>query len=143
MLRSAGDRRPNRRQFGQPLATIFLAALASLLIGCNSKNPDALTALNVDDNQAIMDLNNGMNAIASAPSNSGNDIAPAATPVERADAAAVADHPLKSQTQASSDERGRSAEVDATASSSGTTPETDETGPAEVPESDDQPANSM
>ena len=35
-----------------------------------------------------------MNAIASAPSNSGDDIAPPAKPVERADAAAVADHPL-------------------------------------------------
>lgn len=141
MLRSAGDRRPNRRQFGQPLATIFLAALASLLIGCNSKNPDALTGPDVDDNQAIMDLNNGMNAIASAPSNSGGDIAPPAKPVERADAAG-ADR-AATQTRASSNDRERSAEVDATALTSGTTPETDETHPAEVPDNQDQPSNAM
>jgi len=52
-----------------------LATLIVLLSACSSKNPDALTAVNVDENLAIMDANadatnvSGVNAVSSRDAN--------------------------------------------------------------------------
>jgi len=59
-------KRLQKRAAQKPSAAILLVAVAALVAGCSSKNPDAITAMNLDENQAL----DAMNAIASAPANS-------------------------------------------------------------------------
>ena len=48
------------RTFGVSLLSAALLAAASLA-GCSSKNPDALTSANLDENLAVMDSNETVN----------------------------------------------------------------------------------
>src|SRR3954451_18150692 len=63
------QKRSSKWLAGRHSTAIVLAAMAGLVGSCSSKNPDALTAMNLDENQA----NDAMNTIASAPANSGDN----------------------------------------------------------------------
>src|SRR4051812_9943875 len=63
------QKRSSKWLAGRHSTAIVLAAMAGVGGSCSSKNPDALTEMNLDENQA----NDAMNAIASAPANSGDN----------------------------------------------------------------------
>jgi hypothetical protein len=104
-----------------------LAVLAVLLVsGCSSKNPDALTGLNVDENLAIMDANGSSNVNAEATSVSETNAAPRGDADNRSGRSVDA-------TAATANEQGklnnqeRSAEINVVGTSSGSPP--DQEGP--------------
>ena len=70
------------------LAFVALGGLALFLAaGCSSRNPDSLIGMNVDENLAVMDENQGADANASALSDSGASAAPAENSTKAAEVA--------------------------------------------------------
>ena len=117
-------------------AAIVLAALAGSVASCCSKNPDALTEMNLDENQA----NDAMNAVASAPANTGDNSVEPVQSIEGDDAAKPA--PLTNAVRPTAKAvpaRANSTDAD------GQAPRVDEDQGVspEIPKNTDQPSNEM
>jgi hypothetical protein len=114
------------RRTGVPIAAALVGALAALVAsGCSSKNPDALTGMNVDENLAIM------NATANFEGNS------VARTISGADAKHEADKPsdrsgnataIKANARSEATAQQRSEEVSASGATANNRTEEDESG---------------
>lgn len=154
------------RKRRRPLAIAMAGAFAALLVsGCSSNNPDALTGTNVEQNAATADANAGpganvdenlammdantssganvasLNAASTNGSNTNGPNANAGSP----NSATHGSHRsgdttlAKANARRSSDNQGRSAEVNASATDAHTSLNEDESDANEVPNTEEQP----
>ena len=97
---------------GSALAAAVLGLFAVLLIGaCSSKNPDALTGMNVDENLAMMDANASSDGNVTAGSLSDTSATSNRAATDRADQSG--DAAARTDARATSGDQQRSAEINA------------------------------
>jgi hypothetical protein len=96
-VRNTDERGEKPRRRGDRVGRCAICAIGAILVvSCSSKNPDALTGMNVDENLAMMDSNGSAGTNAAAPDRSqSNSLSADATARHASGAETSADRSLR------------------------------------------------